>query len=280
MPEGDTIWRAARTLDAALCGRVVTAFSSTIPAVSALVLRLGIVGRRVERVEARGKHLLVRFEGGAALHTHQGMRGTWRLRRALPDRAPRGASRWAKARARIDTAEVTAACFGAPVVELLPPRLAREHPALARLGPDVLAADFDAAAARERLRARTDAEIGAALLDQTALAGIGNVYKCETLFLCAMPPRVRVRELDDAALDRLIDTARRLMLRNLGPGPRRTTSPLAPGVAWVYRRSGAPCRRCGAPVARLVQGEPPRSTYYCPRCQSTRTPEATPRPAR
>ena len=275
MPEGDTIWRAARSLDAALAGHVVTAFSSTIPAVVAQAARLGVVGRLVAGVESRGKHLLVRFEGGAVLHTHQGMYGSWRLRSAsgaAPGRA------WTTARARIDTAEVTAACFGAPVVELLPPRLAREHPALARLGPDVLAPRFDASSARERLRARGDAEIGVALLDQTALAGIGNVYKSETLFLCATPPRVLVRDLDAAALERLIDTARRLMLRNLGPGPRRTTSPLAPGVAWVYGRSGAPCRRCGTAVARLVQGTPPRSTYYCPRCQST--PPPAPRPAR
>ena len=179
---------------------------------------------------------------------------------------------WATARARIDTAEVTAACFSAPVVELLPPRLAREHPALARLGPDLLDPAFDPGAARARLRARGEREIGAALLDQTALAGIGNVYKSETLFLCGTPPRARVRELDDAALDRLIETARRLMSRNLGGGPRRTTSPLAPGLAWVYRRSGEPCRRCGTAVLRLVQGDPARSTYYCPRCQSGEKP--------
>src|SRR5512141_1201749 len=113
MPEGDTIWRAARGLHAALSGRVVTAFASTIASVGALALKLEIVGRRVERVESRGKHLLVRFEGGAALHTHQGMHGAWRLRRASTGAGPRAASAWASARARIDTAEVPAACFGA-----------------------------------------------------------------------------------------------------------------------------------------------------------------------
>src|SRR5512141_1551160 len=113
MPEGDTIFRAARGLDAALAGRVVTGFSSTRPLVAALALELQIVGRRVERVESRGKHLLVRFEGGPALHTHQGMHGAWRLRRAATGAGPRAASAWASARARIDTAEVPAACFGA-----------------------------------------------------------------------------------------------------------------------------------------------------------------------
>src|SRR5512134_2474761 len=134
MPEGDTIWRAARALHAALAGRTVCGFSSTIPAVAAQAEKLRIVGRRVVRVESRGKHLLVLFEGGAALHTHQGMHGAWRLRRPA-EATPRP---WTSARARIDTAGVTAACFGSPVVELLPPRLLREHPALSRLGPDVL----------------------------------------------------------------------------------------------------------------------------------------------
>jgi endonuclease-8 len=264
VPEGDTIWRAARTLDAALAGRAVTAFASTIPAVAAAAERLRIVGRRVLRVESRGKHLLVRFEGGPVLHTHQGMHGAWRVRRAPAS----GGFAWTSARARLDTAETSAACFGAPVVELLSERHAREHPALGRLGPDLLDPAFSAAAACGRLRARGEAEIGAALLDQTALAGIGNVYKSETLFLCAVPPRARVRDLGDATLVRLVDTARRLLRRNLGAGPRRTTSPLAAGLTWVYGRAGRPCRRCGAPVARLVQGEPPRSTYFCPRCQA------------
>ena len=102
MPEGDTIWRAARALDAALAGRVVTAFSSTIPAVAAQAARLRLVGRRVAGVESRGKHLLLRFEGGATLHTHQGMHGSWRLRpasgRASPARAARRARRGVPAR--------------------------------------------------------------------------------------------------------------------------------------------------------------------------------------
>lgn len=262
MPEGDTIWRTARSLDAALAGREVTAFASTIPAVASAAERLRIVGRRVLRVESRGKHLLVRFEGGPVLHAHQGMNGAWRVRPAGTARAS-----WASARARIDTAEVTAACFASPVVELLSDRRAREHPALARLGPDLLDPAFDPTVARRRLRARAEAEIGVALLDQTALAGIGNVFKSETLFLCGLPPRARVRDLDDEALARLVETARGLLLRNLGSGPRRTTSPFTPGLAWVYGRSGRPCRRCGTAIGRLVQGDPPRATYWCPRCQ-------------
>jgi endonuclease-8 len=105
-------------------------------------------------------------------------------------------------------------------------------------------------------------------VDQTALAGLGNVYKSEVLFLCGVSPFARVRDLDDATLDRLVEEAGGLLRRNLGPGPRRTTSALAPGRLWVYRRSGQPCRKCGAAIERAVQGEQARSTYFCPACQA------------
>lgn len=261
MPEGDTIWRTARTLHAALAGRSVVAFSSSLPPVAAAARRLAVVGRTVEAVEARGKHLLVRFEGGPVLHTHQGMRGSWRLYR--PARAPRGRL----PRAVIETPDVVAACSLSPVVELLSAAQALGHPALGRLGPDLLAAGFDPASARGRLRGRGDLAVGVALMDQTALAGIGNVYKSEVLFRCGVSPHARVRDLDDRTLDRLVATAGELMRRNLGPGPRRTTSPLAPGRLFVYGRAGQPCRRCGTPIERTVQGEQARSTWSCPRCQ-------------
>jgi endonuclease VIII len=263
MPEGDTIWRTARALHAALAGRPVVAFSSSLPTVAVAARRLAVVGRTVESVEARGKHLLVRFEGGPVLHTHQGMRGSWRLYR--PATAPRG--RLPRCRAAIETPTVVAACSLSPVVELLSAARALGHPALVRLGPDLLAAAFDPAAARRRLRERADLPAGVALMDQTALAGIGNVYKSEVLFLCGVSPHARVRDLDDRTLDRLVATAGELMRRNLGTGLRRTTSPLAPGRLFVYGRAGQPCRRCGTPVERTVQGEQARSTWSCPRCQ-------------
>lgn len=263
MPEGDTIWRAARALHAALSGEAVLAFESSLPSVRAASRRLGIVGQRVERVEARGKHLLVRFAGGAVLHTHQGMRGRWRLvRREGADRRT-----VCRARAVIVTDAVVAVCTLSPVVEMLSRLEAAAHPALVRLGPDLLGPGFDLAAARRRLRERGDLPIGVALMDQTALAGIGNVYKSEVLFLCRVSPLTLVRALDDGTVDRLVATARELLRRNLGPGRRRTTSPLAPGRLWVYRRSGQPCRRCGTRVRRVIQGEQARSTYLCPRCQ-------------
>ncbi|HSD26630.1 MAG TPA: DNA-formamidopyrimidine glycosylase family protein [Vicinamibacteria bacterium] len=262
MPEGDTTWRTARALHAALAGKTVVAFASSLPAVTLASRRLGLVGRTLEAVEARGKHLLVRFAGGAMLHTHQGMRGSWRLhRRGVPARWP------GSARAVIETADVVAVCTLSPVVEVLSPSQAATHPALARLGPDLLAPGFDPEGARRRLRARGDLEVAAALLDQTALAGIGNVYKSEVLFLCGVSPFTRVRDLDDATIDRLVARAGEMLRRNLGPGGPRRIPGLPPGRLWVYRRSGQPCRKCGTRIERAVQGEQARSTYFCPLCQ-------------
>jgi endonuclease-8 len=262
VPEGDTIWRAARALHAALAGKTVVAFASSLPAVTAASVRLGLVGRTLEAVEARGKHLLVRFAGGAVLHTHQGMRGSWRLhRRILPARWPRSA------RAVIETADAVAVCSLSPVVEVLSPSRAAAHPALARLGPDLLGPGFDREAARRRLRARGELEVGTALLDQTALAGIGNVYKSEVLFLCGVSPFTHVRDLEDATIDRVVARAGELLRRNLSPGGPRSIPGLAPGRLWVYRRSGQPCRSCGTRIERAVQGEQARSTYFCPVCQ-------------
>lgn len=260
MPEGDTIHRAARALSAALAGRTLTGFGSSLPAVEAAARRASLVGRRVATVSSRGKHLLVEFEGALVLHTHLGMHGSWRLL-APQGPLPRGA------RALLRTAEVVAACFGAPLVELLSSRQLAHHRQLSALGPDLLAASFDAVSARARLRALGEREVGVALLDQRAIAGIGNVYKSEALFACGLSPRRRLDSLDDAALDRLVATARSLMSRNLGPGPRRTSSALSPERLLVYGRRGRPCRRCGSLIQRLLQGDPPRATYFCPRCQ-------------
>ncbi len=263
MPEGDTIWRTARTLEAALAGKEVLAFDSPLPAVTAASRRLAIVGSTVARVEAQGKHLLVRFDSGVVLHTHLGMKGSWSLRR--PEAG--SARRVARPRVVLEVDGAVAACHRAPVVEVLSSRAARAHPALSRLGPDLLRSDFDPSGARERMRVRNHVEVGVALLDQTNLAGIGNVYKSEALFSAGVSPFTLVRDLDDHALERLITIARDLMRRNLGSGERRTTPGLAPGRLWVYRRTGRPCRRCGVAVRRVSQGEQARSTYFCPRCQ-------------
>ncbi len=266
MPEGDTIWRTAWTLRGVLVERPVTNFTSPLPALAGLARRLGLVGQSVAAVESHGKHLLICFSGGAVLHTHQGMTGSWHVYRlGTPWRKPRRF-----ARAVIETPEAVAVCFSAPAVELLPPGKAAPSVVLQRLGPDILSPAFDPLLAQERLRARSEVEIGVALLDQTALAGIGNVYKSEVLFLCRVNPFDLVRTLDDPALDLLIQTACRQMRRNLGSRVRRTRSELAPGRFWVYGRAGRPCLRCGDAVQRKLQGEQERSTYWCPACQPGR----------
>ena len=263
MPEGDTIWRTARTLRAALAGRTVTGFESSLPEVAARGRAQRLVGRTVEAVESRGKHLLLHFSGGASLHTHLRMTGSWHVYRP----ATRGRAPAHLARAVVRTDAYVAVCFQAPVVELLTLVELRAHAPLQSLGPDLLAPDFDPALARARLRARDDAEIGDALLDQTALAGIGNVYKSEVLFLCGVNPFRKVADLADEVLDRIVATAGVQMKRNLGGGTRRTTPGLEVQPLWVYEQGGRPCRRCGSAITRRLQGAAARSTYWCPRCQ-------------
>jgi endonuclease-8 len=265
MPEGDTIFRAARTLHAALAGRKVTRFSSSLPDVAGAARHYRIEGRQVSAVEARGKHLIVRFEGGPALHTHMRMTGSWHLYRK--------GSRWQKspalARAVIESGDRVAVCFAAPVVEWLTPGQEAAHAPLATLGPDLLAPGFDAALARTNLRRDGAREIGDALLDQRLLAGIGNVYKSETLFLAGVSPFAPLASLSDATLDAIVSKARALMRSNLGaqPGLRRTRGSLTGQRLWVYRRQGRPCLRCGTAIRMKRQGEAARSTYWCPACQ-------------
>lgn len=268
MPEGDTIWRAARTLHRALAGQTLLAARSSV----AGVREAALVGRTVEAVESRGKNLLVRLDDGGALYTHMRMRGSWHIYRP--------GERWQRperqARVVLETAGFVAVCFSAPVVELLSASALRRHPALTRLGPDLLSAGFDPAEARRRLRALGGLSIGEALMAQSALAGIGNVYKSETLFLCGADPFRRLHELSDAELDRIVQKARALMSANLSGRPRSTrgggkgserTSWETSARTWVYRRRGRPCLRCGTPIRMRRQGADARSTYWCPGCQ-------------
>jgi endonuclease-8 len=230
----------------------------------------------VAGVEANGKHLLLRFEGGVTLHTHLGMRGSWHLYRT--------SSRWRKPRtsARIVlTADgVVAVCFAPMLAELLTPAELRKNLRLTRLGPDALAAGFDPAQAVTRLRARADLEVGVALVDQKALAGVGNIHKSEALFLCGVNPFARVEALADATLVRVVRTAAEQLRRGAERPERKGSPPLAPGTLYVYGRGGEPCRRCGETVRRAYQGLMRRSTYWCPRCQPAEVePQPPPVPA-
>jgi endonuclease-8 len=265
MPEGDNIHRQATALNEQLVGRSV----SVLWARGVPYPRLA--GATVTRVEARGKHLLLDV-GDARVHVHLGMSGRLQL-------APGGRlapSTGARASLAIATDEVTALWWRAPRVEVLRAAFAHAHPALASLGPDVLAADFDAAAAVPRARQRPpETQLGPLLLDQRVASGIGNVYKSETLFLERLDPFASISSVDDATLARLYARARTLMQQNLGPWNRTTTrdmtrggpAPRGEARLHVYRRAGHSCRACGALIRAAAQGDPPRTTYWCPGCQ-------------
>lgn len=273
MPEGDTLYHTADVLRKVLEGQEVRAARGRVGGAP-----LGrLVGSRVERVESNGKHLLIRFSTGLTLHTHLAMHGSWH--RYLPGEPWRRSP--SRAVAVIEVPRAVAVCFDAPTVELLDTRAIPLHPRLRDLGPDLLAREFDPDVALARLRASRRAElpIGDALLDQRAVAGIGNVFRSEVCFLERVDPFVPVRELDDEVLRRLLATARRLLSANR-LGASRTTTPdllggqpgsggprATGGHLWVYGRAGRPCRRCGTAIRSGVSGTLPRRVYWCPSCQ-------------
>jgi endonuclease VIII len=276
MPEGDTLCRTAAGLRPYLVGRTVLGARAQGPGAVPQVHR--IVGQRVETVEALGKNLLITFDGGLELRTHLRMNGSWhRYRPGERWRRPPG-----RARLVLEVDGSVAVCFDAPVVELFEQRAVGLHPGLAGLGPDLLDVDLDLAEIRRRWRApeRTEMEIAVALLDQRALAGIGNVYKNEVLWIERVSPFARVADLDDATLDRLALTAHRLLRANADAshGPERVTTGdqrrvlgrdgSAPGALYAYGRGGRPCRRCGTRLTVTRQGHDlPRTTIWCARCQ-------------
>ena len=272
MAEGDTLARIAVGLRPHLAGRVVLAARARLPGPQ--VSR--VVGQRIDAVEALGKNLLIRFENGLEIRTHLGLHGSWhRYRPGEPWRRP--ASR---AVLILEVQNAVAVYFDAPVVELFEAKTEPVHPSLGQLGPDLLDPSFDAKEAHRRLRApeRAGAEIGDAVLDQRAMAGVGNVYKSEVLFLEKVSPFEKVGDVDDDAIDRIIETSRRLLVDNARPGAAAgrttTTDPktgakLAPSRLWVYDRAGRPCHRCGTIIEAAPQGaELPRTTYWCPSCQA------------
>ncbi len=261
MPEGDSIHRLAARLGPRLVGRTVRAFEAHD---IANAVTDTVVGHTVVAVEARGKNLLVRFDDERTLHIHLRMLGRVRIER------PRSTF-W---KPRTTTHQLRLGVDGAmvvgdriPVLRLLRPGADRSAPDLAGLGPDLLAKEVDVAECVKRLRALGARPIGEALLIQRALAGIGNIYKSETLFLEKVHPRAPVSALADALLA-LVRRASALLGANLGNGPRITRAALTGPRFWVYGRRGRACFRCGTAVAMIRQGAPPgRSSYYCPSCQ-------------
>ena len=280
MPEGDSIFRAARTLHRALAGQTITRFQSVLPQLTRVDDDRPLVGQNIERVESRGKHLLIWFSSGLVLRTHMRMHGSWHIYRP--------GERWQRPRDEmrivLGTAAFDAVAFNVPVAELGSADQIEREEVLRDLGPDPLSDAFDAEDAIARLRSRGDMEIADALLDQSAIAGIGNVYKSEVLFAGRVNPFTRVADLPVERLRALIEIAVKFMRANVNEsarggivtytGLRRTTGRMDPGASsWVYGREGQPCRRCGTRISRRKQGPHARSTYWCERCQgaSTRT---------
>jgi endonuclease-8 len=259
MPEGDTIFKAARTLEKAIGGETITGFRSALPKFR----DVEISGKRIEKIEPRGKNLLMFLNDGRVLHTHMMMTGSWHIYRS--------GEKWQKpesqAKVVIETAKFVAVCFNAPVVDLLSPDQLRRNDDLHQLGPDILRDDFDFSLALKRLRECVEMEISDALLAQRAIAGIGNIYKCETLFLCGVNPFVPVKNFSDEILGKLIREARKLMKGNLNRGMRTTRGSLHGERFWVYGRGGKRCLRCGEIIRIDRKGRALRLTYWCPKCQ-------------
>jgi endonuclease-8 len=259
VPEGDTIHRAAATLAGALVGERVT----SVDAPRARTHALPRAGETVTSVEARGKHLLIAFDGGLVLHTHMRMTGSWHV-------YPSG-SRWRRSRsavvARIGTPRLEAVCFSAPVVEVLREAEVRGHPVLASLGPDLCEPEPDLDEAMRRLdRLLADdptVPVGAALLDQTVASGVGNVYRAEVAWACEVHPATPAATLAPSDRRRLWATASALLRANLGTA-RRTT---VPGGLAVYDRTGRPCPRCGSAIETGHLRSSSRRVWWCPACQ-------------
>jgi endonuclease VIII len=257
MPEGDVVWRTARNLHGALSGRVLTRSDFRVPRFATSDL----TGRTVTETVSRGKHLLSRVEGDVTVHTHLKMEGSWRISPAagypLRDHQIRlilANSQW----------QAVGSLLG--IVELI--RTSREDRAVGHLGPDLLGPDWDAGEAVRRLSAGPDRTIGEALLDQRNLAGIGTIYRAETLFLRGVNPWRPVGEVTD--LPGLVDLARRLLDANkAGQRPVTTGSTARGAQLWVYGRAGQRCRRCGAVIMRGELGPAleERIAVWCPRCQ-------------
>lgn len=267
MPEGDTVYLAARNLHGALSGRVITSSDFRVPHLATA----SVTGCTTVEVASRGKHLLFRLDDGRTLHTHFRMDGSWHLYR--PKAKWSGGPLW-QVRLVLRTDEWDAVGYRLPVIDLI--ATSSEATLIGHLGPDLLGADWDLNEAVRRLSLDGDRLIGEALLDQRNLAGLGLIYVTESLFLHGVTPWVTVREVPD--VDALVTTAQRLLIANKDRYIQSTTGDLQRD-RWhfVYERSGRPCRRCGTAVRSATQGSAPheRFAYWCPICQSGPVPEAS-----
>jgi endonuclease VIII len=255
------VWNTAKRLHAALAGQVLTRSDFRVPRYATVSL----TGQLVTEAVARGKHLLVRTDRGLTVHTHLRMDGYWRIHPA-DGTALRPLGRGHQLRLVLGNARWLAAGYLLGITEVLP--TAREDEVTGHLGPDLLGPDWDAAAAVARLARDPDRPVGEALLDQANLAGIGNIYAAEMLFLRGVDPWRPVGSVQD--LDALVGLGQRLLDANKTRPGHVTTGDARPGQGnWVYGRAGRPCRRCGTVIRRGEQGSPgqERLRFWCPNCQ-------------
>jgi endonuclease-8 len=278
MPEGDTIYRAARALQKAIGGKTVTAFDTGLAKLASRNDDKPLVGRTIEKVEARGKWCLIFFSGDLILVTHMLMSGSWHIYRT-------GEKWWMgrdRMRVAITCGAFQAIAFNVPVAEFHTARSLERSSQVPKLGPDVLSDDFTVekgvAAMQAYGAANPDAEIAVVLLNQRVMAGLGNVYKSEVAFAGGVNPFRQMRTITAREMETMVEVSQRYMKANVVDGAadgivtysgnRRTTNAMdRSDRLWVYGRQGQECRRCGAIVEMRKQGEQVRSTYWCPSCQ-------------
>lgn len=257
MPEGDTVYRSATNLHAALVGAELTRSDFRVPAYATVELS----GQTVEAVVPRGKHLLMRV-GEYTIHSHLKMEGSWHLyRHGSPWRRPAF-----QARAVLETADWVAVGFDLGMLDIVPRD--QEDTVVGHLGPDLLGPDWDPELALSNLLADPERPVGLALLDQRVMAGLGNVYRAELCFLRGVLPTRPVGQVEHP--EKLIDLAHRLITANRDRVERTTTGRLRGQLTWVYGRGGRPCSRCGTTIVRGELGDSDlqlRETWWCPNCQ-------------
>lgn len=249
MPEGDVVWHAAARLNRALAGKVLTKSDFRVPRYATVDLR----GQTVDETVSRGKHLLTRI-GKVSVHTHLKMEGIWRVY------SP--GQRWNRpahqARLILAADGIEAVGFALGIVEVLPRD--DEDRAVGHLGPDLLGPDWDPDEAMRRLLAAPERPLGLALLDQSNLAGIGNIYRSEICWVCRVDPRIPVGSVPDLAA--LVHQSHEVLMAATHQG--------RPWQQQAYGRRGMPCRRCNSGIQAAVLSDHPtgdRKVYFCPRCQ-------------
>lgn len=259
MPEGDTIHRAATRLKSVLDGQTIQTAQS--PWLGALAKSLE--GRTIQAIQARGKHLLFMMDDQRAIHSHMGMTGSWHIYRP--------GETWQKPAHRaaisLNCPQVCVVCFTPKLLEILTEAALRRHDYLNRLGPDLLAGKTDDRDVISRFRQANGVPIGQAVMNQTIVSGIGNVYKSEVLFNLRHHPLTPVRDLQDQQILEIVSIATEMMQRNLDGRPRTTRFTLDGGRYYVYGRGGKPCYKCGTAITVIRQGDAGRTTYFCPQCQ-------------